>query len=220
MRIPRLRRYGPAARFYDVLSGERPVYRAGRVVGIDRLGLRSGDRVLDVGCGTGLNFPLLRQAVGATGVVVGVDLSVAMLARAEARIRRHAWTNVGVRHADAALLHDAVRDEELFDAALFTYSLSIMNGWEDAWEQALGSLRPGGRIAVVDLALPTGWGRLLSPMARLACFTGGVDPHRAPWRRVAGDTDDVFETMLRSGHVHVAAGTKPLDPRSPQGLER
>lgn len=38
---------------YDIVSGERPVYRAGRVLGVERAQLRPGARVLDVGCGTG-----------------------------------------------------------------------------------------------------------------------------------------------------------------------
>ena len=42
---------------------------------IDRLALRPGDRVLDVACGTGLSFPWLREAVGAGGEVVGIDIS-------------------------------------------------------------------------------------------------------------------------------------------------
>jgi 2-polyprenyl-3-methyl-5-hydroxy-6-metoxy-1,4-benzoquinol methylase len=49
---------------YDVLSLEWPIYRAGRRSGIGMLRLQSGDRVLDIGCGTGLNFAMLGAAVG------------------------------------------------------------------------------------------------------------------------------------------------------------
>jgi len=81
----RLPRYGLGARFYDVLSGERSVYRAGRLRGIAALDLRPGARVLDVGCGTGLNLAPLLGRVGPTGRVVGVDRSDKMLAQARAR---------------------------------------------------------------------------------------------------------------------------------------
>ncbi len=207
MKRPELPRYGPAARWYDVLSAERPVYRVGRVAGIEALGLRARDRVLDVGCGTGLNFPLLRDAVGPTGAVVGVDASGPMLVGAQQRIARNGWSNVVVHRGDAAELAGVVDPRAPFDAALFTYSLSVIGGWEAAWRQTLTLLRPGAGVAVVDLALPSGWGRVWSPLVRLACFTGGVDPHRAPWRLVRAECADVFAATLRSGHIHVEVGS-------------
>ena len=204
-----LHRYGPAARWYDVLSVERPVYRAGRVLGIDRLGLRAGDRVLDVGCGTGLNFPVLREAVGPGGAVVGVDASEPMLERARARIARTRWSNVAVHRGDAADLTQLLGNEGPFDAALFTYSLSIIAQWRSAFDQAADQLRPGGRVCVVDLALPTGRWRLLSPLARMACFTGGVELARRPWQLPLDTMEATSHTVLRGGHIHVATATRP-----------
>ena len=83
------RRYSVLARWYDTLSLEWPVYRVGRSRGIEGLELRAGDRVLDIACGTGLNFSLLRAAVGATGEIVGVDANPAMADRARRRIAAH-----------------------------------------------------------------------------------------------------------------------------------
>ena len=183
------------------------MYRVGREAGIARLGLHQGSRVLDVGCGTGLNFPRLRELVGAGGTVVGVDASPAMLRVATQRIEANGWTNVTVHQADAAELAAVLDGGESFDAVLFTYSLSIIASWRSAFAQARGRLRPGGRIAVVDLALPTGRWRVLSPLARAACFTGGVDVHRAPWRLVLDTMASVSHEVLRGGHIHVAAGT-------------
>ncbi len=211
---PHLPRYGPAARFYDVLSGERWVYRAGRLRALELLGLAAGDRVLDVGCGTGLNFAPVLDAVGPSGSVLGVDASGPMLSAARRRIARRGWRNVTVVRSDAAVVDLTV--EPPFDAVLFTFALSVMDDWTAAFDRAVARLRPGGQIAVVDLALPTGWGRILWPAARLACWTGGADPYRAPWQRVDTVAADARHERLRCGHVRVAVGTLgapgPVDP--------
>lgn len=202
-----LRRYGPFARWYDALSGERLVYRAGRVAGIDALRLRAGDRILDAGCGTGLDFALLEAGVGPTGSIVGVDAAEAMLVRARARTSRHGWGNITLVRGDAADVDALLQPGAVVDAALFTYALSVIGDWERAWSAVLARVRPGGRVAVVDLGLPTGSAWTLRPLAGLACRVGGADPHRVPWRLVVEQTDDVVQRELRAGHVHVAAGT-------------
>ena len=60
-------RYTVSARVDDLISAERLAYRSGRVLGTAGLRLKAGGSVLDVGCGTGLNHPLLVDAVGVTG---------------------------------------------------------------------------------------------------------------------------------------------------------
>lgn len=200
----KLGRYGAGARFYDVLSLERPVYRIGRSRAIDLLHLQPGDQVLDIGCGTGLNLPLLRERVGTGGTVVGVDASAAMLDQAKKRCRT--WENVTLLEADAGQL-DRLLERSSFDAVIVTYALSIITDWQDAWAHALALTKPGARVAVVDLALPTGLGRVAAPAARFACFTGGVDLRRKPWTLVEDQLTDVTVERHRQGHIVVAAGT-------------
>ena len=213
MRRPQ--RYTSFVRAYDVLSGERPVYRIGRVNGIGALRLRPGALVLDVGCGTGLNFPLIREAIGPGGRIVGVDVSANMLAQARAKAERRGWMNIDLENADATTLTPGWLNGHLgsqrgpggADAVLFTYTLSVMTNWPEAWRAATTAARPGARVAVVDMQTPTGPATALAPLARLACILGGSDITAHPWTALERDCIDVQAWSLRGGHIQVRAGT-------------
>jgi len=203
-------RYTHSASWYDTVSAE-PIYRVGRERAIPALHLREGSRVLDIGCGTGLNFPLLLAAVGPRGQVVGVDRSHEMLEVARRKTIQTPPGNVALVEADAEQLDhaDAGLDGSgaTFDAVLFTYSLSLMGNWEAAWRQATSLVRPGGRAGIVDMGLPHGWARLLDPAARLACLLGGADINARPWTLLERTAHDVQSWSFRGGHVQVRAGT-------------
>ena len=77
--------YRKKAKHYDFTSRLYPVpgypQRAQRLRAVQALGLRAGDTVIDIACGTGLNFPLIEEVIGPGGRIVGVDLTDAMLAQ-------------------------------------------------------------------------------------------------------------------------------------------
>jgi len=97
--------YRKKAKHYDITSRFYPVpgypQRAQRLRAVQALGLRRGDSVVDVACGTGLSFALIEQVIGPDGRIVGVDLTDAMLAQAQHRIDTSGWNNVSLVHADA-----------------------------------------------------------------------------------------------------------------------
>jgi demethylmenaquinone methyltransferase/2-methoxy-6-polyprenyl-1,4-benzoquinol methylase len=93
---------------------------------VDRLSLKPGDCVLDVGCGTGRNFPFLREAIGPSGRIYGVDLSAGMLRKARKRDRHH-WTNIHLTEGDAA---NYLAPEPL-DGVLFSLSYNTMPASSD-----------------------------------------------------------------------------------------
>lgn len=203
-------RYTHSAPWYDRVSAE-PIYRVGRERVVPALHLKEGSRVLDIGCGTGLNFPLLLAAVGRSGQVVGVDRNPEMLDVARRKTSQIPPGNVALVQADAEQLdHVATRPDALgapFDAVLFTYSLSLMDNWEAAWRHATSLVRPGGRAGIVDLGLPRGWARLLDPAARLACLLGGSDINARPWTLLERTAHDLQTWSLRGGHLQVRVGT-------------
>jgi demethylmenaquinone methyltransferase/2-methoxy-6-polyprenyl-1,4-benzoquinol methylase len=202
-------RYTVVAPFYDVVSAEWPVYRSGRLAGIEALNLAHGDRVLDVGCGTGLSFSRLVREIGPTGQLVGVDASPDMLRVAARRVRRQGWSNVRLVDAEAQTLTretDGISAADGFDAVLLTYSLSVMRDPTAAWAAVLPLVRPGGRVAVVDMQVPTARGPLAGAMARLACRLGGADIHAHPWRLLEAIGQDVVAAERRGGHIQIRSG--------------
>ena len=95
----RASRYDWTSKLYWLLGFRERRYRRLTVEG---LRLSPGDTVVDVACGTGLNFPLLEEKVGPTGRIVGVDLTDAMLEKARERVDREGWQNVELVRSDAA----------------------------------------------------------------------------------------------------------------------
>jgi ubiquinone/menaquinone biosynthesis C-methylase UbiE len=152
--------YGRWARAYDWLCRLLPGLdglRAGAVASLD---LERGDTVVDLGCGTGANLPHLRNAIGRTGTVVGVDLTPGMLAQAEQRVETAGWRNVHLVQGDAA--RPPVED---VDGVLGTFVVGMLpdpGAGVGAW---LDCLNPGGRVAVLEATRTTHpLGGLLNPV--------------------------------------------------------
>jgi S-adenosylmethionine-diacylgycerolhomoserine-N-methlytransferase len=138
-------RFGVEAldRFYrwqaPIYDWTRPFFLFGRAAALEALDARPGDRVLDVGCGTGWSAAHL-AAGGAR--VTGVEPSQPMRTRAAARAERFALD------ARPYGTHDDYAGA--VERVLFSYSLSMIPPFQDVIDRARQDLRPGGRIAVVD----------------------------------------------------------------------
>ena len=202
------------SRRYDRLAGLIPFFEwvfflpAGlRRRAIDRIDLGRGDRVLEVGCGTGRNIPFLREAVGASGRIYGVDLSAGMLRKARQLCDRHQWTNVHLVERDAA--HYLA--PEPLDGVLFSLSYNTMPHHLAVLRHALAQLRPGGRVVVMDAKAPRGrGGRLILPLgARLMKWTLLGNPYLRPWEDLAAVTDDFAMEEYLFGSYYICRGIKP-----------
>ena len=174
---------------------------------VDQLKLRQGDCVLEVGCGTGRNFPFLRDAVGPGGRIYGVDLSEGMLRRARKLCQRRQWNNFALFEADAA----NYASQELFDGVLFGFSYNVMPHHRSVLRQVWKQLRPGGRLVIMDARLPPGlFGRLIRPFATWVMKQTLLgNPLIRPWRYHAALVDDFQMEDFRFGSYYICCGTKP-----------
>jgi ubiquinone/menaquinone biosynthesis C-methylase UbiE len=207
--------YRKKAKHYDVTSRLYPVpgypQRAQRRGAVRALGLSPGDTVIDIACGTGLNFSLIEAAIGPAGRIVGVDLTDAMLSRAEDRIRTNGWRNISLVQADAA---DFDFPSEV-DAILSTYALSQVPRCAAVIANGAAALSAGGRLAVLDLKIPHNapdW------LTRLGIATAGRFGAledwigRRPWEAIRGavqkELADPAWTELCFGTAFLAAGSR------------
>jgi S-adenosylmethionine-diacylgycerolhomoserine-N-methlytransferase len=211
-------KYTFSARLYDLISFEWPVYRAGREAAFELLNLPAGSHVLDLGCGTGLNFAGLQRMIGPTGSITGVDASPQMLEQARRRADRAGWDNVTLVAADATALTSADLGKRApFDAALSTYALSLMTPWQAALDSMIAHTREGGVVAVVDMQRPVGRAAVWTPLAKLACRLGGADIEAHPWTAMTPLLHDLSTRAVRGGHIQVRVGTvvsRPAEPSS------
>jgi len=207
--------YRKSARHYDLTSRVYYLQRAHRRRAVQALRLRPGDSVVEIGCGTGLNFPSIRQEIGPEGRIVGVDLTDAMLAQAQRRIETNGWSNVSLVQADAAEFEFPTG----VDAILATYAHSLLPECRQVIARGAAALSAGGRWVVLDLKVPD---NALRWLARFASATvarsASLDEWIAsrPWeaiRLAMQDTMvDLSWTELLLGIAYLAAARRSRAP--------
>ena len=207
--------YRKKAKHYDVTSRLYPApgypHGAQRIRAVEALDLRPGDTVVDIACGTGLNFPLIEDAIGPDGRIVGVDLTDAMLSRARRRTEENGWRNVSLVHADAI-------DFEFpgaVDAILCTYALSQVPESAEVIAHGAAALSEGGRCVVLDLKVPDNTPAWLAELGTaLVRPFASIDEwvSRRPWEQIRAAMHEEFADMTWTemffGSAFLAAGSR------------
>jgi phosphatidylethanolamine/phosphatidyl-N-methylethanolamine N-methyltransferase len=133
--------YERLASVYDLVYG--PPLQPGRHVALKRMDLKPGDRILEVGVGTGLSAMLYPDDCS----VVGVDLSTGMLARAQERIEGAGRKNIRLAPMDAQRL--AFPDDS-FDVVYAPYLISLVPDPVQVAREMRRVCRPGGKLLILN----------------------------------------------------------------------
>jgi phosphatidylethanolamine/phosphatidyl-N-methylethanolamine N-methyltransferase len=163
--------YDKLAKVYDLVFG--PALHPGRVTAIRRMSIVEGERVLEVGVGTGINLPLYPPHC----LVTGIDFSASMLEKARERVARKGIRGVRLLQMDAADLRFA---DDTFDVVYAPYLISVVPDPVRVAREMCRVCRPGGRVVFLNHflsrnALLSRIERLISPLTIHIGFKADLD---------------------------------------------
>ena len=197
------------------------IYLPFRTRALDLLPNLTGAAVLDLACGTGLNFPALAERVGAQGKIIGVDISAGMLAQAQRRVDREGLPNVTLIHLNAAEISvaavHALAGIASIDYVVCTYGFTSMHEWRTAFRLSWVLLKSGGGYLIHDIdGQERNWHTWAVEWATRGDFSQRVwQPLQSECRDFRMDYLDP-SAHLFGGRLFVACGTKPATtPRDP-----
>lgn len=200
--------YDFTANLYYLFGYREWAYRR---MAVKALKLKPGDTVLELACGTGLNFPLFQHYIGSAGKIIGVDITDAMLEQAQKRIANHGWNNVTLIQHDASTFQIPSQVNAIFSS----FALSIFPGTEQVLMNIANSLAPSGRLVLLELQIPTSWPAWIASTAVALMKPFAVTDdwvRRRPWETIPKTIkellDDVEVTEHYFGLTYIISGEK------------
>lgn len=196
--------YDLATIFFRALGLQMKRYRKEIIRSLE---LKPGERVVELGCGTGLNFELVMSGIGNEGKLIGVDISSGMLDVAKARISKNKWNNIELVESDIVQYSIPSNIDALFATGVFGY----IPEYERVIEKAFESLSKGGHIAILDGRKPE---KLPKPIFNIVLALGRQYGYTeeyfevSPWE-VVEQLFSEFEFKTRyGGMIYEASGIK------------
>jgi phosphatidylethanolamine/phosphatidyl-N-methylethanolamine N-methyltransferase len=133
--------YTTYAGFYDHVFGK--VFQEGRESAIRNLNVQPGERVLEVGVGTGIALPMYPSHC----CIVGIDLSEGMLAKAKERAEVEELSHVQLHRMDAGAMEF---EDDSFDTVVAAYVVTAVPDYRKVVNEMIRVCRPGGRIIMLN----------------------------------------------------------------------
>lgn len=198
-------RYDRLVRIFPVFGLRMQYYRREAVAALQ---LEPGSTVVELGCGTGLNFGLLEAAVGPGGRIIGIDLTPQMLDQARQRARHQGWSNIELAQGDIA---EYVIPQGV-NGILSTFALTLSPRFDEIVERARAVLAPGDRLVILDLKRPARWPewlvRFVAWLNRPFAVTTDL-AERHPWESVRRHLHEVDFREYYLGALYQSVGERP-----------
>ena len=199
------RRYDWHMKAYNLVGLRIGEYRRHAV---DLLNLKYGDRVVDLGCGTGLSFPHIMERIGPNGHLTGVDMTAGMLACARERCDRAGWHNVELVQSEIG----SYEFPDKVDAVISTGVMGYVPEYDRVIQSAAQALRPDGRLVTVDAKRPDSWPSWLFKLLFKIKKPLGLDIEffvHHPWEAMERHFQETAFEERYGGWVHFSTGSNP-----------
>jgi SAM-dependent methyltransferase len=170
---------------------------------VRRLQLSPQQVVVDVACGTGLNFEAIEERIHPSGRLIGLDLSPEMLAVARGRVEAAGWTNV-------TLIEAAAEQAELPgapDALLFSFAHDVLRS-PAALDNLLSQVRSESQVVAAGGKWPPRWAVPVHAYVRLQAprYVTTMEGFDRPWTLLAERVRDLHVKERSLGAAYVASG--------------
>lgn len=203
----RANRYDLSTTLFYNLIGVRINYQ--RKIAVEALQLKSGDTIVEIGCGTGGNFPFLQKAIGRKGKIIGIDLTTAMLAKARERVKQNGWNNVELIQCDAI----TYKFPEHVDAILSTFAITLSPNFDQIILNGARALSTGRKFVIMDFKAPENWlsnfNKILVLLIRP--YGGALEmADRHPWESLKKYLSNVKVKKIWFDMVYIAEAKKTL----------
>lgn len=203
--------YQSGARHYDFttilfrMAGLR--MKAYRSETIRELSLKRGDFVVELGCGTGLNFPLIMEKIGPEGRLAGVDITPGMLGIAQERVCRNGWKNVELIESD--IVDYAI--PKGINAMLATGLFGYVPEYDQVIKTVSNALVTGGHVAILDGKQPENLPKWLFGIVLRLGGPFGYTPEYfnvSPWDSVERYFQKLSFRTRYGGMIYILSGVK------------
>ncbi len=197
--------YDSAVKLYRLLGLDIDKFRK---MAVDALELSKGDTVVELGCGTGLNFSRVIEVIGKEGKLIGVDITDKMLDQARNKVNQNGWKNIELIHSDFA---DYQFPKEL-DGIFATGALQYSPHFDKIIKNGYDALKPRKKFVLVDGKMSQGPARIFAPILLNFTKPFGADKEylkRQAWKSIEKYFENSTFQEGWGGFLYLSVGTKP-----------